>query len=282
MFVSRLLREPVLHFLLIGLVLFLYYSHANPRPEDGRRVVVTGEQIDGLISQFRKTWNRSPTPDELTALVETQVRDEIIYREGRAIGLDRDDAVIKRRVRQKYEIMAEEELAQSAATEADLAAYLTTHADEFRQPPLVSFEQVMFTNERLRSGGAGMIHAAQRELQGGADPARFGQSSLLPTRIVKTPLDIVARDFGRDFAAQLSSLKTGEWVGPVNSGFGQHLVRIEAREPAALPTLAAVRDQVAREWENERRRLGLEGNYRRLRAQYDVIIEAPASGVAKP
>jgi parvulin-like peptidyl-prolyl isomerase len=108
----------------------------------------------------------------------------------------------------------------------------------------------------------------------GADTARLGQSSMLAPRAENAPLDLAARDFGAEFAADIAKLPLNEWAGPVRSGFGQHLVRVTARTPSAVPPLAEVRPAVAREWENERRAASLSESYRKLRSQYVVVIEA--------
>jgi hypothetical protein len=278
----RILREPLLHFLLIGLVLFLYYGHVAPRDGDGRRIVVTQSQVDDLVRQYQATWNRPPTPQELSSIVETYVHDEILYREGQALGLGRDDAVIKRRVRQKLEVMSEEEIARDVPTDADLAGYLKAHPDTFRQPPVISFEQIFFATTGSDKDLDRQIAAALTALERGADPATLGHATMLPGRVDETALDLVAHDFGEQFAKQLVAIRPGQWAGPLMSGFGVHLVRINALKPPVLPPLEAVRPVVAREWENDQRRRALDDNYRKLRQNYDVMIQAKLPRVSPP
>jgi hypothetical protein len=275
----KFLREPLLHFLLIGLALFLFYGRSSPGDGDGARIVVRQAQVDALVSQHQATWNRPPTPEELSGLVEGFVRDEIQYREGRALGLDRDDPVIKRRIRQKLEVMAEESLADAAPTDAALAAYLQANPQRFQRPTIVSFQHVYF--------GAGTpasldrrIVGARAALERGADPATLGDATMLPPGADKVAIDLIGRDFGERFAREIEALPIGQWSGPVVSGFGTHLVKVSERVPAALPPLEAVRPQVAREWENDRRTRALEDDYRRLRERYEVVIEAQAPGAA--
>lgn len=269
MSLSRILREPLLHFALLGLALFLVYRAVAPDGGEARRIVLTRAEVAGLEAQYRALWGRPPTEAERKGLIDTYVRDEIAYREGVAMGLDRDDAVIKRRVRQKYELIAEEE-ASEAPTEADLAAYLDAHPDDFRVPPRISFAQVYFDPSK---SSPAQFAAAAAAIRGGADPVQYGVASLLPAQLTLAPTDSIARDFGTGFAQALLDLPEGEWVGPVRSGLGYHLVRISARQPAVLPPLAAVRADVAREWEAARRRDALEADYARLRERYDVVIE---------
>ena len=275
----RVLREPLLHFLLLGLALFLYYGRVAPDDDGGKRIVVSQAQVDLLSTQFQATWSRPPTPDELNGLVESYIRDEILYREGRSLGLDQDDAVIKRRVRQKLDVMIEESIAQNSPTDADLQAYLDANPETFRKPSVVSFEQVYFGAE---GDADAKLARARTLLQQGADPATLGQPTLLPARQDHVPLDLVARDFGKEFADALAGLTVGEWSQPVSSGFGMHLVRLNAVEPSQVPALDAVRDVVAREWENARRKRAQAAALAELRKQYEVKIQASLPPVSTP
>jgi parvulin-like peptidyl-prolyl isomerase len=216
---------------------------------------------------------RAPSEQELANLVEAHIRDEILFREGVALGLDSDDPVIKRRVRQKFEIMSEEQTAGAAPTDPELSDYMAQNAARFTRPARVSFEQIFFDGSRTVPEIERTVAAAKGALASGADPARLGQPTLLPRSAEAAPVDLVARDFGAAFAEQLVQLPQGEWVGPLASGLGAHLVRVSARAPAALPPLDEVRQQVAREWENTRRERSRSESYRKLRERYDVVIE---------
>jgi hypothetical protein len=276
---KSLLREPVLHFLLIGLLLFVAYGRLAPADKPGARIVVTQPMVDGLALEYRTRWSRPPSEQELAGLVDAYVRDEILYREGVAHGLDRDDPVVKRRVRQKLEVIAEEQLARDAPTDAELAAYLEKNAERFTRPGTVSFEQIYFA----AATAAAEVEAARAAAVRGSDPARLGQPTMLPPSVRNAPLDLAARDFGREFAAELEKQPLDTWAGPVPSAFGQHLVRVTARTPALTPPLAEVRAAVARDWENERRMASLAENYKSLRSRYAVVIEAtlPASAATR-
>jgi parvulin-like peptidyl-prolyl isomerase len=271
-----LMKEPILHFLLIGLLLFVAYGRLAPADKSGARIVVTQSMVDGMALEYRARWSRPASEQELARLVDAYVRDEILYREGVALGLDRDDAVIKRRVRQKLDVIAEEQGARDAPTDADLASYLEKNAARFTRPGTVSFEQIYFAAETP----VAVVEAARAAALRGSDPARLGQATMLPPSSKNALLDLAARDFGREFAAELEKLPLDTWAGPVASAFGQHLVRVTARTPALTPALAEVRAAVAREWENERRLASLEANYKALRSGYEVVIEAALSAVA--
>jgi hypothetical protein len=268
-----------LHFLLLGLALFAYYGRVAPDDDGKRRIVVGQPEVDLLATQFQGTWNRPPSPVELNGLVDSYVRDEILYREGVALGLDRDDAVIKRRVRQKLDVLFEESVAQNPATDADLQAYLDAKPATFRKPAVVSFDQVYFGSASVTPQ---RLEQARAALARGADPATLGQATLLPASQYAMPLDLIARDFGEKFAEQLATAPVGQWSGPVASGFGAHLVRVNAIQAAQLPALVDVREVVAREWENERRKQAHAAALARLRDQYQVEINAALPGQPVP
>ena len=277
---KSLLRAPLGHFVLCGLAGVVWSGGGGSGAGDERRIELSAAQVEDLARQFEATWRRPPQPAELQGLIDNYVQDEILYREGKALGLLEDDPVIKRRVRQKLDVVAEELLASEPPTEAQLAQFLAEHPDRFRQPPRVSFEQVFFGALQPDAAAERRIAAIRARLERGADPQQFGDPTLLPRRETAMPLDLVARSFGETFATQLETLPVGSWQGPVVSGFGLHLVRLTERVPAELPALGQIRAEVEREWEAERRRRALEENYRRLREQYEVRIDTPAAGSA--
>jgi hypothetical protein len=272
-------RDPLVHFALAGLALFLLYDVVSPGDVGSDRIVVSQQRVDDFASQFEATWNRPPTPEELSGLVETFVRDEIVYRRGLAMGLADDDAVIKRRVRQKYDLMAEESGGPSAPSEAELEAYLEANPAAFRRAPVVTFDQIFF-DPALNSPES--VTVIKLGLGTGSDGAGLGQPSLLPRHVEAMSLDLVAADFGEGFAAQLRTAPEGTWIGPVASGLGAHLVRLNQRTDPGVPPLAQVRDEVTREWENDRRVRNREADYARLRADYDVVLPASVTAAARP
>jgi hypothetical protein len=272
---QQLLREPMLHFLLLGIALFVGYRLVSPGDSGGRRIVITQGVVDDLVTQHVAARGREPSTAELNELMEAYVHDEVLYREGVKLGLERDDIVVKRRVRQKIAMIAEEDASTRAPTDADLSAYLGANPARFAQPAILTFEQV-FIGASTSGSGPGVVHAvaATREaLRMGGDLEGVGKPTLLPHRLTRTPADLVARDFGASFAAALEKVPIGEWVGPIHSSFGAHYVRVSDRTPPVAPQLAAVRDQVVREWENERRQRARNDAYTKMRGDYQVSIE---------
>ncbi|MFO1304600.1 MAG: peptidylprolyl isomerase [Burkholderiales bacterium] len=280
---KAILKEPLLHFLLIGAAIFLFFDWSGAGSALGKpRIVVKRGQVEHLVAAYEKTWHRSPSPEELQGLVDDWVREEIAVREATEAGLDRDDTVIRRRLRQRFEVIAEEGEATEAPTDAQLAAFLGQHADRFTPPAAASFEQI-FLDGDSPSSAAHSAAIAKAALQRGVDPTKLGRASMLPVRIDAMRVDQVASTFGPTFARKLATLPPREWSDPVRSAYGSHLVRVSAYAPGALPPLDAVRTAVAREWENERRVAARAETYRKARERYDVVIEqaAPQSVAAR-
>src|SRR3954471_8956373 len=186
----------MLHFLLIGVALFGAYLWVSPGDAGGRRIVITQGVADDLVTQHVAAKGREPSTTELNHLIESYVRDEILYREGVRLGLERDDIVVKRRVRQKIEMIAEEDASTRAPTDAALSAYLAANQARFVQPATLTFEQVFLGPP---TAGSVVVHAVavtREGLRRGTDPATLGKPTLLPYRMTQTPADLVARDFG--------------------------------------------------------------------------------------
>jgi len=264
----------MLHFLLIGIALFGAYQWKAPADSDGRRIVITQGVVDDLVTQHVAAKGREPSSTELNHLIESYVHDEILYREGVKLGLERDDIVVKRRVRQKIEVIAEEDASTRTPTDADLSAYLVANQARFIQPAILTFEQVFLGESTSGPEVVRAVAVTRAALRNGTDPEELGKPTLLPLRMTETPADLVARDFGASFAAALEKVPVGEWAGPIDSSFGAHYVRVSERTPAVAPQLAAVRDHVVREWENERRQRARIDAYAKMRGDYEISIEA--------
>jgi len=270
---KKLLREPLLHFLLIGAALFVVFGLANdsmPGNADNRIVITTG-RIDQLTNIFTKTWQRPPTVDELKGLIDDFVLEEIYYRQAVAMGIDRDDTVIRRRLRQKFEFLTDEMAAFSVPTDEELGAYLAANADAFVRDTTYTFEQVYINPDQLAVDG--QIAQQLSALRAGETTA--GDAGLLPAYFETTPARVVDSSFGLGFAASLDALPMAEWQGPVESGLGLHLIRLQARVEGTLPELSEIRQIVEREWANERRLDTRRVINDQLLGEYDVVIEWP-------
>jgi hypothetical protein len=279
----RLLREPLVHFLLIGAALFALFDLAGgDRGSDSRRIEITDGVVADIVQRYSEVWRRPPSAPELQALLDSYIQEEVLYREGVAQGLLEDDPVIRRRVRQKMDVLGEESRESTPPTEAELQSWLDSHGSLYANPPVLSFTQVMFDPAKTGAGTEAAMVAAKARLIAGADPSSVGEASLLPGTHARVGMDRVARDFGEEFANSVAKLPAGSWQGPVRSGLGLHLVRISERLAGRPAKLADVRSAVERDWESNRRDRAAAAYYRDLRRDYDVVLKADLPAAARP
>ena len=270
-----ILREPLLHFLVLGAVLFGLYGLVGKEAEAPAKVVISAERVANLADRFARTWRRPPTQQELHGLVEDDIRDEVFSREGKAAGLDRDDSIIRRRVRQKMEFLAED-MAAAEATDEQLATYLASNPERFRTEDRLTFRHVFLSASRrgeALEGDAKQIAATLVHAKAPVDAATIGDPFLLGETFRQMPQSDVARTFGESFATQLANAEPGRWQGPILSSFGAHFIFVDERTKGSLPPLATVREAVQREWLNARRVEAEEKLYRTLRARYEIVVE---------
>jgi hypothetical protein len=274
-----LLQEPLLHFVAIGAALFLWFEWGGGASgAASQRIVLSSGQIGHLAAGFGKTWQRPPTEVELKGLIDDWVREEIAVREAMDTGLDRDDTVIRRRLRQKFEFLAEDVDAASPATDEELNDWLARHADAFRIEPRVAFRQLFFSRERRGANALADAGRALARLQSAGSEApveSLGDATMLPQEVEPVPLSEVERAFGAAFAEQVGQLAPGQWAGPVESSFGLHLVLVREHTAGRPPELDEVRAAVEREFLADRRNRQLAAIYERLLAKYRVVIERP-------
>ena len=281
---KRLLHEPLLHFLFLGALLFFLYGALNGNAINAQdEIVVERSRIENLSAQFKRSWQRPPTAEELKGLIDSWVREEVFYREGVAMRLDRDDPVVRRRIAQKVTAMADAQTSAEASP-ADMQAWLDAHPDDYRLPPSYSLRQVYFDPARQGKRLDASLASAKAALASGAKQVA-GDVTMLPDTLESASSTDVARVFGNDFAADLGKLPVGEWQGPIASEFGVHLVMIEASKPGRLPELAEIKTAVQRDLLRARVEQSGETYYQSLRQRYAVRVEAIpelALGSSKP
>lgn len=274
---SKWLKEPLIHFLLLGALIFWIYGlTAGAGSEPGEIFISRGQQ-ENLLNTFSRTWQRPPTPEEFQGLLRDYLRQEIAYRESRAMGLDENDIVIRRRLRQKLELLAEDVASMVAPTTEQLQSYLDENREDFLIEPRISLRQVYFSRDRRGDDAErDAIQLLQRITTDGPEGGfeELGDPIPLPPRIEGLRESEVARLFGTVFTDDLQGLEAGRWSGPVESGFGLHLVFIEERIEGRPPGLEEVRDAVQREWLSQRRRESIDALYERLGEKYTIAIES--------
>lgn len=275
--IRRLVREPLLHFALLGAALFGAYRLVAPLASDATEIVITADRVAAIAAQFSAGHGgRPPHEDELRAALDAYVRDEMLYREGLALGLDRDDPVVRNRIRQKADLLSEDALTP-VPTDDDLEAYLAAHRTEFDIPGRLSFEQIYIDPGRHRDGDLDKLLAnLRRELTLSDQPGPLGDRTLLPATMTDAlPRDVEAT-FGDEFARHVTAIDGDGWKGPITSSYGLHFVRITHRGEPIRATLADARDVIAREWSRAQTVKLKESFYQTLARHYNVRIETDA------
>ena len=271
-----IMREPLLHFFVLGAVLFALYGWLNPgslsSPDE---IVVDRSLVDSLRTNFQGTWQRMPSDAELQGLIDAWVRTEILYREGMALGLDRNDPQLRQRIVQKMSLMAGA-LSMPAPTDDQLQMWLDAREQDYQREATYTFRQVFFDPGRHPAPLDGLIAQARSALEQGQGASAVGDATHLPESMAAVTLARIGRTFGDDFAAALAGAAVGSWQGPLPSAFGVHLVYVSEATPAARPSLADVRSAVARDYQAAQRRHSGDAFYDALRERYKVRVDAEA------
>jgi PPIC-type PPIASE domain len=273
--IKKFFQDPLSQFLLIGAALFVVYAIMNPAsPGDSdRKIVVSAGRIEQLASIFAKTWQRPPTPEELKGLIDDYVIEEVYYRKAVTMGIDKNDTMIRRRMRQKMEFLSDDAAALAEPGDEELKSYLAANESKFRVEPVYTFRQIFFNPEKHPGDPQAYVQARAEVLHTGGEVE--GDQTLLPVSFEEVSARTVDSTFGTGFAKKLDDLTLGQWSGPVASGIGLHLVRLESRQPGRLPDLQQIRPLVQREWANQKR-LDLRQKFNaELLKDYKVVIEWP-------
>lgn len=274
-----LIREPLIQFLVLGAGIFVLFLYVGDRAEiEPDEILVSAGQIERLSQIFRKTRLRPPTQQELEGLIDEHIREEVFYREAKLLGLDRDNAVIRRHLRQRMEFLSEDIALQTDPTEGELAQFLADHPQSFRVDPQVSFRHIYFSRDDRGELARADAERALAALEGSASVSAWrdlGDTLPLPSELSLESQPYIANMFGSSFANAVAQLEPGRWQGPVESGFGLHLVYVIDRVAARAPALDEIRDAVVREWRESRRLETNEAFYQGLRTRYSVVVEKP-------
>lgn len=261
------MREPLVHFLVAGLAIFAVLSWRVQPDDPASRVIDLSREDQARLSvNFAEVMGRPPTQAELDALIQRWVREEVLYREALRLGLEEGDAVVRKRLAQKMDVIAASAADAEKPDNATLAKWLRDHPDRFAQDMQLTFDQLYFTSR-------GRAVVARTLLEGGADWTKVGDAISLPAHFDAASRKTVSDEMGPDFAAALEGLEPAKaWHGPIESALGWHLVRLTAKQPGVLPPLSAIRARVEDDWRAETGRARQDAAYRTLRSSYTVRI----------
>jgi len=274
---AGILRSPLVQFLAIGTLLFAVYTWRNPdatRASQTRKIAITQDDVSQAVLSFRAQWQREPMPSELRGLLEQRVREEVLYREALSLGLDQNDTIVRRRLAQKMQFLSEDVANLREPSPAELEEWYSKNAGRFALPPRITFRHLYFSSD-LRGGKArDAALAAFRTIGAGAPESplpsgtadRFMFNDYYSDR---TP-DEVAKIFGSEFATAVFQLRPGAWEGPVQSGYGWHVVYVQSITPGREPAFEEVAALVKAEWLSVQRDLLRDSAYKAMRDRYEV------------
>lgn len=260
-------RNPMLWLLLAGALLF--GAEAALRPSEREEIRVDAAVRDHLAGLWRARTGAAPTPAQLQSLQADWLREEILFREAKALELDAHDTIVRRRLVQKLGLLVADD-AGSEVSQAELEAFHAAHVDRYRVPERFTFSQIYLRTPQ-------QAETVRQQLTAGSDWRMLGAPSMIGQGQVERSPHQVDRDFGPEFAERLAGMAVGEWLGPLESVHGWHLVRIEARLPAGVLPLTAIEDRVRAEVAMDRRERAIEAFHDEARARYRIVVEADES-----
>jgi hypothetical protein len=281
----KLLQEPLVHFLMLGAAIFLAYTSLSKHfSNEPGKIIITQGQIASMRDAFTTVRQRQPSAEELDGMIHDRVREEIYYQEALALGLDKDDIIIRRRLQQKMEFIANDVTIQPSPSDAELSDFMMKHPELFHQETKFSFRQV-YLNPQLRGNNlkkdaSGLLSELNKT--NAKDKFRkMGDASLLPPEMLDVSSSEVTNQFGEEFTKQLSQLPVGRWIGPVTSTYGVHILYVGKQTEEGAPVLADIHDVVLREWDVAFQQQANEKFYQELLKNYKVVIEKPEKATVK-
>ena len=283
---NRWLKEPLLHFALLGALIFAvsaWRERQRPATNGVTNIEITAGTIAWLREGFTRQWHREPDADDFRGLLNDYLREEVLYREALALGLDRDDSIVRRRMAQKMEFLTQDVATAAEPDDATLRSFFHENAARYAQGPRVSFHHVFFSKERRGANLEKDAGEALAALARGAGEETMGDPFLREHEFTDAGADEIAAALGREFAEKVTVMPAGAWRGPLASSYGVHLVRVDKRGESRPATFEAVREAVARDFSDERRRTANHDFLERLKAQYRITVdEAALSAAAAP
>ncbi|MBK9589615.1 MAG: peptidyl-prolyl cis-trans isomerase [Sphingomonadales bacterium] len=266
------LREPLVHFLVAGALVFLVLSGRPPNATE-RRIVVDEPVLESIFNRYVQSFHRPPTPEEIDGLVQDYIRSEVYYREALRLGLDRDDEVVKKRMRNKMLALSGAEAEATQPSDTELQALLDKDPARYAAPPRFTLQQHYLGADTptLRAAAQAAIAAVKP----GSAPDLPTVTSAMPDRVDDASPSDLAAEFGDEFAESVSKAPVGRWTGPVLSGFGLHVIKIERLTKAPPPRLEDVRQSLENDWRFAAVRKAEDESFKSMLRGYDVVIERP-------
>lgn len=274
-----LVREPLVHFLVLGAVLFgvdAWVASRAPRPADAKRIEITAGHLEQMREGYRRQYQRLPDEQELRGLITAHLREEVLYREALALGLDREDSIVRRRLAQKMEFLTGDLMQAAPPDDATLQQFFVGRAAQYAKPGRVSFRHVFFSAQKRGPQADAAAKVALTALTQGASEESLGDGFLHGFEFAEQTGDDLTALFGGVFAAHLATVPEGIWSGPLTSSYGLHVVRVTARARAQPVALVEVRERVLRDYLEDQRLRANQALVDQLQQRYVIVIDEAA------
>jgi hypothetical protein len=271
---NKLLREPLLHFILIGLGLFLLYGWVSDESKSQDTIYFDDYDMNNIIASWEMQWKRLPTDEELKSLVEQNIRQEIFYQEALKMNLDHNDEIIKRRLAQKMNFLSNDLATLKEPSEEELKEYYAENKEAYLLPPVYSFYQISFRSDgrtNPRDDAEQLLKRIGERAPGSLKEE--GDALPFPYFFEMTDGDELGRQLGMKFSKSIETLEISKWAGPIRSGFGWHLVYVSTKTPARAPRFESIRKELKRDLEYEKQRKVNDQVYRELKNKYEIEFD---------
>lgn len=271
---KNILKEPFLHFVLIGIALFMLYGIVNKNSNSKNTIVINDFDVSNLISTWEMQWKRPPTEKELQSLINLNVKQEIFYQEALKMNLDHNDEIIKRRLAQKMKFLSNDIAAMVEPSEKDLKNYFQEHRDRYLLPYSYSLYQITFSPDKRKDNYKDAAETLKQfpnttfeEMQNWGDKLPFNYY------LENINANELALQLGSKFSEALEQQKSNKWIGPIPSGFGYHLVYITKKTNPQIPEFETVKKSVLRDFEYNKQQEINDQIFRELKKRYKIEID---------
>ncbi len=271
---KKLLKEPFLHFILIGAAMFLLYGLVNEKRDSINTIVINDFDVSSIISKWEMQWKRPPNEKELQSLINLNIKQEVFYQEALKMNLDHNDEIIKRRLAQKMQFLSNDIAAMIEPTDEVLQEYFQKNKEKYLTPPSYSLYQITFSPDKRKDNYKDALETLKQFPDATFDEMKnWGDTLPFNYYLENVNANELGLQLGSKFSASLKDQELNKWAGPVLSGFGYHLVYITDKTEPQLPPYESIKKSILRDFEYDNQKEIDEAIYKELKKKYNVEID---------
>ena len=273
--IKKIIREPLLHFLLIGAIIFALYYIFNPVSNTIQTIVIDDELVNRVGNLFQKQWGRPPNDSEWSSLIDNEIREEVYYRQALKMNLDHNDELIRRRMNQKLDFISSDLVQMQEPTDAVLQAYYVKHKSKYLLQASYSFSHIYFNadkREHAKADALALLPSLPATDNNLSALTKLGDAFAFAYHTNDALAKEIDAQMGEGFAAALANLPIGKWSGPVLSGFGAHLIFINAVKPASEPDFESIKAQLLNDYRYEYQQQFNQKVYNDFKKEYNIKL----------